>query len=189
MHAQKRAELRQPAPREPRSAPRRQHFGAKAVGSFLPALTTKAFQKYGFSTVALITDWPAIVGAELARSAAPERLKWRRLPEGYEDEAGEQPAARSTRPGATLILRVDGARALEVQYQARQIIERINAYFGYAAVSELRLIQAPAQMAASPRSHPAKAPAAPLIQEVAGIAHTGLRDALARLGGEIRAAC
>jgi hypothetical protein len=126
------------------------------------------------------------VGAELARSTAPERLKWRHLPEGCEDEAGAQPAARS---GATLILRVDGARALDVQYQARQVVERINAYFGYAAVSELRLIQAPAPMAASPRPHPAKAPAAPLTQEVAGIAHAGLRDALARLGGEIRAAC
>jgi hypothetical protein len=186
MPANTRADPRHAAPRQPGPAPRRQHFGAKAVGSFLPALTTKAFQKYGFSTVALITDWPTIVGAELARATAPERLKWRRLPEGGEDEAGDPPATRS---GATLILRVDGARALQVQYQARQIIERINAYFGYAAVSDLRLIQAPAAIAAAPTSDPAKAPARPLTHEVAGIAHVGLRDALARLGGEIRAVC
>ena len=179
-----RAERRQ-MPRDPAPAARRQYFGAKAVGSFLPALTTKAFQKFGFSTVALITDWGTIVGGELARSTAPERLKWRRLAEAGENDAADPPATRS---GATLVLRVDGAKALEVQYQARQIIERINAYFGYAAVSELRLIQAPARPANAPPSHP-KVAATPLTQEVAGIAHPGLRDALARLGGEIRAVC
>ncbi len=176
---------RRQMPRDPAPAVRRQYFGAKAVGSFLPALTTKAFQKYGFSTVALITDWRTIIGGELARFTAPERLKWRRLAEAGENDAADPPATRS---GATLVLRVDGAKALEVQYQARQIIERINAYFGYAAVSELRLIQAPPPPATAPPSHP-KVAATPLTQEVAGIAHPGLRDALARLGGEIRAVC
>jgi hypothetical protein len=182
-----RAKHRHSAPRQAGMLARKQPFGAKAVGSFLPALTTKAFQRYGFSTVALITDWQTIVGADLARSTSPERLKWRRLAEVNEDDAVDQPTARS---GATLVLRVDGAKALEVQYQARQIIERINAYFGYAAVSELRLIQAPApQMATAPQSDPVKVPAQPLTREVAGIAHARLRDALARLGGEIRAGC
>jgi hypothetical protein len=165
---------------------RGRHSGARAVGSFLPALTTKAFQRYGFSTVALITEWPAIVGGELARSTAPERVKWRRGVETVDEEGGD--AQRSSRSGATLVLRVDGAQALKVQYEARQIIERINAYFGYAAIAELRLIQAPAAAAAR-HDTPAKVPAAPLTREVSAIAHPGLRDALARLGGEIRAGC
>jgi hypothetical protein len=179
----KRVAHRHPASTGTTSPARRNHFGAKAVGSFLPALTTKAFQKYGFSTVALITDWPAIVGGDLASCSSPERLKWRRTAEADEDEGSGPPTSRS---GATLVLRVDGARALKIQYEARQIIDRINAYFGYAAIAELRLIQAPT---AAPRSHPAKAPAQPLTREVSGIAHPGLRDALARLGGEIRAVC
>ena len=51
--------------------------------------------------------------------------------------------AAARRSGAMLVLRVDGAKALDVQYRAQQIIERINAYFGYAAVAQLRVIQAP----------------------------------------------
>jgi hypothetical protein len=178
---EKRVQNRRPAPRQALPQARRGHFGARAVGSFLPALTTKAFQKYGFSTVALITDWPAIVGGDLALCTAPERLKWRRTSEAGEDDAAGPSTARA---GATLVLRVDGASALKVQYEARQIIDRINACFGYAAIAELRLIQAPAPPL---RSHQAKAPAPPLTREVSGIAHAGLRDALARLGGEIRA--
>ena len=90
------------------------------------------------------------------------------------------------RAGATLVLRVDGARALDVQYKARQIIERINAYFGYAAIAELRILQAPVdgRLPPAPVARPA---AEPLTHEVAHIADPGLRGALARLGAGVRA--
>ena len=79
-------------------------FGVKAVGSFVPGLTRKAFEKYGFSAATLITDWPAIVGRELAAVTAPERLKWPRAVEHAEDDTNAN--AGKGRPGATLVLRV-----------------------------------------------------------------------------------
>jgi hypothetical protein len=112
---------------------------AKSVGSFVPGLTRKSFEKYGFSTATLLTDWPVIAGADLASFTLPERLKWPRNVEAFEDTKKD---ARG-RPGATLVLRVDGPRAIELQYQTSQIMERINAHFGYRAVSEIRFIQAP----------------------------------------------
>jgi hypothetical protein len=158
-------------------------FGVKAVGSFLPGLTRKAFEKYGFSTASLVTDWPAIAGTELAAYTVPERLKW---PHGVQRSEDGAPPAEKGRSGATLVLRVDGARALDVQYKARQIIERINAYFGYAAIAELRILQAPVDYRLPPA--PAARPAAePLTHEVAHIADPGLRGALARLGAGVRA--
>jgi hypothetical protein len=168
------------APRQAIAFSRKGYVSARAVGSFLPALTTKAFQKYGFSTVSLITDWPGIVGNELAKCTSPERLKWRRREGGAEGDDPE-PAGRS---GATLVLRVDSAKALDVQYQARQIIERINTHFGYAAVTDLRLVQAPVPLHQPGRT--AKPRAQPAALAVEGIADTGLRDALARLGCGIR---
>jgi hypothetical protein len=174
---------RRPAlPRESIDFARRSFHGAKAVGSFLPRLTTKALQKYGFSTASVITDWPSIVGGEIARYAMPERLKWPRAAE-QPDEEGVGASGR--RPGAVLVLRVDAAKALDIQYRAAQIIERINAYLGYAAVAQLRLIQAPMP---APQPAPVHRPRTePLTREVAGITDAGLRDALARLGAEIRA--
>lgn len=158
-------------------------MGVPAVGSFVPRITRKAFEKFGFSAATLITDWPAIVGTDMAAWTAPERLKWPRLPEAESDSAE---AARS-RSRATLVLRVDQARALDVQYKSRQIIERINAYFGYAAVSDLRIIQAPVVV----QSHPSPSPKAVLKRQMAreteGSAHEPLGAALARLGAAIRA--
>src|SRR5215467_6870743 len=86
-------------------------YGVKAVGSFLPALTRKAFEKYGFSTAALVTDWMAIAGRELAAYTAPERLTWPRGPARPDAETGDGRG----RQGARLVLRVDGGRSLDVQ--------------------------------------------------------------------------
>jgi hypothetical protein len=119
----------------PRSAGKR----VRAVGAFVPGLTRKSFEKYGFSTATLLTDWTIIAGPELAGYTLPERLKWPRNVDAYEDVDVSQKG----RPGATLVLRVDGPRAIEVQYQTAQIIERINAHFGYRAVADVRFIQAP----------------------------------------------
>lgn len=129
---------------------RRTPAPAKAVGSFVPRLTRKAMEKYGFSTAALLTDWAAIVGADLARHTKPGKLRWPRNVETYAETAAEA----SGRPGATLHLQVDAARALDIQYKGRQIIERINAYFGYRAIADLRIEQmpvAPPQPAPRPR--------------------------------------
>jgi hypothetical protein len=149
-------------------------ISAKTVGSFVPGLTKKAFEKYGFSAAALIMDWERIAGSRLAAATSPMRLKWPRL-------GDESVAAGDARPGATLLLKVDPALALEIEYAARQLIDRINTYFGYRAVAEIRLLQAP-QLAkvASPghaatRASPASAPAGP-----------GLAAALARLEAGIR---
>lgn len=161
-------------------------FGVKAVGSFLPGLTRKAFEKYGFSTVTLLTDWSAIVGEKLAASTSPERLKWPRQVEHGEDGVTSARSAKG-RAGATLVLRVDGSQALAVQYSSRQIIERINAYFGYAAIAELRIVQAPIADPVRPARTTPRRNLEPLTSEVAGVADAGLREALGRLGAGIRA--
>jgi hypothetical protein len=156
----------------------------KAVGSFLPALTAQAFKKFGFSTAHLIMDWPAIAGKDLALHTLPERLKWPQRPAGAAAaEAGDTEPQRG-RHGATLVLRVDGARALEIDYQRQQILDRVNAYFGYRAVSALRLVQAPLPAAPQPVRRQALATTA-VSSVVAGIPDGALREALARLGARL----
>ncbi len=110
---------------------------AKAVGSFVPKIATKAFEKYGFHTAEIMTQWSRIAGPEFATFTKPERMRWPRVPSSATAAGVEQ------RPGATLHLLVEPARALDAEYQAQEIIERINGYFGYRAVETLRLIQSP----------------------------------------------
>lgn len=180
---------------------RRPFQPGRAVGALVPGITRKAFEKYGFATSALLTDWPAIAGDELAAYTRPERLKWPRGVDAY----GEVADGARGRPGATLVLRVDGPRALEVQYRQRQIVDRINAYFGYRAIDDLRLLQAPvtpvrrAADSGAPRSTvwafgppvagaAAATTAAATASDPAGAAQAAqLVQALARLGSQVRA--
>jgi len=158
------------------AAPRYAYVPARAVGAYLPKLTRKAFETFGFSTATLLTEWGMIVGEPLSGYALPEKIKWPRAAGG----PGDENTKLRERSGATLVLRVDPARALDVEYKAQQILERINAYFGYRAVAELRLLQAPLA-AVGPAPAPIRAAPACDAPELSGIADERLRGALQRL--------
>ncbi len=178
--------------RLPTGSTRSKYVSARAVGSFVPSLTRKAFETYGFSTATLLMDWERIAGREIALATSPERLKW---PQGFEttvDDASE-PSSRG-RPGATLVLRVDPARALDIEYKSRQILERINSYFGYRAIAELRLLQAPVaairprpDAVAADRSHPSVRNVTPHANTAPGTyGDEPLGQALARLEAGVK---
>jgi hypothetical protein len=180
-------------PRRPAAG--RAGIGMLAVGSFVAGLAGKAFAKYGFATAGLITEWPAIAGQDLALYTRPERLRWPPAARDGVEGAPSQGGQRG-RQGATLLLRVDAARGLDVQFRARQIIERINGYFGYAAIAELRILQGPiATPAAAKARAPLKADANgaaqpagedPTLPMLMRISDAGLRAALVRLGEGVR---
>ena len=151
---------------------------AKSVGEFVPALMKPAFEKYGFPAAAILTDWAAIAGTELAAFTAPERLKWPRKTSS-DTECGGQ--------GATLILRVDGPRALEVEHLRPRLIERINASFGYRAVADIRVLQAPLLRRDAPKSR-ALPPQPASMAVFTGFREDRVREALARIAAGIEAA-
>lgn len=160
--------------------------GALAVGAFLPSVAQTAFEAHGFPTASILSDWPEIIGPEFGSFTAPERLVW---PRGAQPEADDTSVhnARTLhrRTGATLVVRVEGPRAIEVQHMTPQLLERINVYFGYRAVSELRLVQGPVGgKQETEASRPEATGEPPMID--ASIEDEGLRTALLRLGSHVR---
>ena len=174
------AKKRQPAlgytPHTPVTAIPAQRIAARSVGTFVPKLTRTAFEKFGFSTAALLTDWAQIVGPQLAQTTTPDRIRW---PKTVEQDMSD--GRTGQRSGATLHLSVDPARALDVQYKTGLIIDRINSYFGYRAVADLRIVQARVAMTPPPpvrtRAPVAVAPD-PILKS---ITDDGLRAALERM--------
>lgn len=162
---------------------RRPKGGPRAIGSFVERALDKAARARGFATTALLSDWRAIAGAELARYTMPDRIIWPRRHDDWDSDEGDSPGARGHKgDGATLVLRIEGPRAIEVQHRATQILERINAYFGYRAVTEMRFLQAPIARVARPKRAPRPPLPAYALPKSAGIEHPGLARALGRLG-------
>lgn len=152
--------------------------GARAIGSYVAKALDQAARARGFATTALLSDWPAIAGAELARFTMPDKVIWPKR----RDETVEAPVRGHKSDGATLVLRIEGPRAIEVQHQADQILERVNTYFGYRAVTGMRFIQAPIHRAKAARPAP-KHPLPPYsLPKTVKIADQRLGRALSRLG-------
>ena len=134
-----------------------------------------AFAKQGFASTELVTRWTEIVGAEIAAHSEPEKIQWRRPVVG-----------RAPEPG-TLVLRVEGPTAIEIQHLSGIILERVNRFFGWQAVGGLRLRQAPlGRKTRKPRPALDREAAARIAAELTEIPDEKLRDALARLGAAIK---
>jgi hypothetical protein len=125
-----------------------------------------------------VTHWDEIVGPDLAPRSLPMKLQWAR---GSETEP------------ATLVVRVEGAYAIEMQYAAPVVIERINVYFGWRCVGRITLRQGPVP----PRHTRAVPPPPPdpatvttvrreLAQDIGAFDDEALAAALARLGALVR---
>ena len=93
-------------------------------------LTKASFARYGFAYGELMARWPEIVGEALAQYCEPERIKW---PRGCGETAQKL--------GGTLIIRAEPGRGLDLQYQTHHIIERINQFYGYGAVTSVKIMQ------------------------------------------------
>ena len=108
------------------------------------------------------------------------KINWPRVKNDTGDDDQSEPA--------TLVLRVEGPMALEIQHLSAVILERVNRFFGWQAIGRIALRQAPLH-----RQSPKKMPAPPDPAVTARLAETmpevedeALRQALARLGASIK---
>jgi hypothetical protein len=157
--------------------------GARPIGAYAARALDPSARARGFATTALLREWPAIVGAELAEFTMPDRLVWPRRREDAE-EPSSQKGWRTE--GAILVLRVEGPRAIEVQHRSGQILERLNTYFGYRAVVEMRILQAPVTRKMPRVPSPSAPVEADTLPPSAPIEDERLRKALSRLGAASR---
>jgi hypothetical protein len=149
----------------------------RPLSEFAGAALSDALKAQGFASAEIIARWADIAGAEIAAHSEPIRIAWPRT--SSPDEPPEP---------ATLVLRVEGPAAIEIQHLSAVILERVNRFFGWRAIGRLSLRQAPLKR----RDAPSRPP--PLDEEAAAriagtlpqIEDEHLRQALARLGAAIK---
>ncbi|TDW36544.1 hypothetical protein EV128_10112 [Rhizobium azibense] len=139
-----------------------------ANGLIDPVLAKRA----GINT-ALLSSWDEIAGEDFADCTRPEKIAWSR---GYEVD--------TYKPGV-LTIACEGARALFLTHAQGELIQRINSFFGFAAVHQIRIVQKPVSQAVkrSRTPPPLKGEAARKLEDMMeGIEGDKLREAVKRLG-------
>lgn len=100
--------------------------GLSSLSKSILPLAKQVLGKKGFVEVDILTNWGNIVGEELAQYSFPQKIDFKR---------GEK------NNGILLLSVPAGAFALEIKHREKFILEKINTYFGYNAVSGLKIIQ------------------------------------------------
>lgn len=161
------------------SRPERRRRGFETAATLLSGRIRKLGEGRGFAVSRLLTHWAEVVGEDIAGVAMPVKVSYPR--DGF---------------GATLTILTTGASAPLVQMQVPTIRDRVNACYGYNAISRIAITQtAPTgfsdgQAAFSPAPAVREAPIDPARAEDArrlarGVGDEGLRAALEALGEKV----
>jgi hypothetical protein len=148
----------------------------RPLSELLNATLSDVLKAQGFASTEIIVRWAAIVGPEIAGHSEPMKINW---PRAMGEDAPEP---------ATLVLRVEGPAALEIQHLSAVILERVNRFFGWQAIGRIALRQAPLRRREPPTPPPPPDPeaAARIAASLPAIEDEDLRQALAHLGAAIK---
>jgi hypothetical protein len=143
---------------------------AKPCGELVGDIAGTTFKRFGFVQGAVVSRWVEIVGERYAKVSTPESIRF----------------AAGKKSGGTLTLSVEGAHAPLMQHLGPLIIERVNRFFGYEAVTKVAFRQGRAPRPQSNVQRPISA-AVPkeLGENLRQIADPELRTVLESLAGKL----
>ena len=96
--------------------------GLRPFGNTLPRGVKGILKKNGYNYSEIISKWSLLVGRDISNCCYPKSIKMTRG-----DKSG------------TLILSVERGNEINAEYSKKHIINKINSYFGYQLINEIRL--------------------------------------------------
>ena len=96
--------------------------GLRPFGNTLPKGIKRILKKNGYNYSEIINKWNMLVGKDISRYAYPKSIK---MIKG--DING------------TLVLFVERGDEINIEYSKEEIINKINSYFGYKLINEIKL--------------------------------------------------
>ena len=96
--------------------------GLRSFGNTLPRSIKGMLKKNGYNYSEIISKWNLLVGKSISDFCYPKSIKMKQ-----KNKSG------------TLILSVERGNEINVEYSKNEIINKINSYFGYKLIDEIRL--------------------------------------------------
>ncbi len=105
---------------------RRTFEGLAPLTREVQSITKPILGRRGFAEVDILGSWEEMIGPDLARGILPEKLVFE----------------KDKRTHGTLFVKsAGGAFATLFEFQKQRVMERINGFFGYPAVSQIKIRQ------------------------------------------------
>ena len=98
--------------------------GLRPFGKTLPRGIKGILKKNGYNYSEIISKWNILVGSKISSFCYPKSIK-----------------TYHKNKSCSLILCVERGNEINVEYSKKEIINKINSYFGYKLIDEVRLIK------------------------------------------------
>ena len=96
--------------------------GLRPFGNTLPRGLKGILKKNGYNYSEIISKWNMLVGKDISDCAYPKSIKMKK---------GDS--------NGTLVLAVKRGDEINIEYSKKKIIDKINSYFGYKLINEIKL--------------------------------------------------
>ena len=96
--------------------------GLRPFGNTLPRGLKGILKKNGYNYSEIISKWNMLVGKDISDCAYPKSIKMKK---------GDS--------NGTLVLAIKRGNEINIEYSKREIIDKINSYFGYKLINEIKL--------------------------------------------------
>lgn len=97
----------------------------KQIGDTLPKILKTKLKKANFVEISVIKNWKEIVGDDIAKYCWPIKISF----------------SDGNNSNGKIAIKVERGWSLEIEYKNQEIIEKLNQYFGYKAISRINIIQ------------------------------------------------
>ena len=96
--------------------------GLRPLSNTLPTQIKKVLKKNGFNLSSIVDNWTKITGNDISNKCYPVNIK-----------------AQGNTKDVTLILNVIHGKEIDIEYNKKKIIDKINTYFGYSFIKNINV--------------------------------------------------
>ena len=96
--------------------------GLRPFGNTLPRGLKGVLKKSGYNYSEIISKWSILVGKDISNCAYPKSIKMKK-----------------GNSNGTLVLGIKRGDEIQIEYSKKEIIDKINSYFGYKLIDEVKL--------------------------------------------------
>jgi len=96
--------------------------GLRPFGNTLPRGVKGILKKNGYNYSEIVSKWNMLVGKDISSCAYPKSVKMKK---------GDS--------NGTLVLTIKRGDEINIEYSKKEIINKINSYFGYKLINEIKL--------------------------------------------------
>ena len=96
--------------------------GLRPLSSTLPPKIKKVLKKNGFNLSSIVDNWTNIVGSDISNNCYPINVK-----------------AQGNSKEVALIINVIHGKEIDIEYNRKNIIDKVNSYFGYIFINKIQI--------------------------------------------------